>query len=205
MAAVPRPERHPTDSLLDAARGLVLDGGVRAATVNAVARASGAPKGSIYHRFPSLEAMLAAMWMRAARRSQARWLAALEEPDARRAAVAAAVSIHDFARDEPADGKLLVALRREDLLDAEGDPALRAELDALNQPVLGRLRELTRRLHGSARRELVSAVATATVDLPYGAVRRHLVAGTAFPPSLRAQIAAATAAALDVPSPRSTR
>ena len=48
---MPRPELHPTDSILDAARGVVLEQGLGAATVAAIAESSGAPVGSIYHRF----------------------------------------------------------------------------------------------------------------------------------------------------------
>ena len=84
-----RPQRHSTDAILDAARELVLDGGARAATMDGVVAASGAPKGSIYHRFSTLEDLLAAMWLRAVRRSQAAFLAALDDPDPFEAAVAA--------------------------------------------------------------------------------------------------------------------
>jgi hypothetical protein len=50
--SVPRPTRHPTDTLLDVARDLVVRDGARAVTVDRIIDSSGAPKGSIYHRFP---------------------------------------------------------------------------------------------------------------------------------------------------------
>ena len=69
-----RPQLHSEDAILDAARTLVLEVGARSATVTAVAETSGVPKGSIYHRFASLDDLLAEMWIRAVRRSQGPFL-----------------------------------------------------------------------------------------------------------------------------------
>jgi AcrR family transcriptional regulator len=191
-----RPAVHSPDAILDAARGLVLDGGARAATVNAVSRASGAPKGSIYHRFVSLDDLLAAMWARAVRRSQAAFVEALDDDDPVSAAVAAALSLHDFAVRHPADARLLASLRREDLIESVTDPDLRRQLDELNRPVRAALAELARRLFGRAGRETLERTLCATVDLPIGATRRHLIAGAPLPASLRPQLEAAVRAAL---------
>ena len=102
-----RPELHPTDSILDAARGVVLDRGLGAATVAAIARSSGAPVGSIYHRFGSVDHLLAEMWIRAVRRSQEGFLAALGDPEPIEGAVAAALTVYDFAQAHPAAGRLV--------------------------------------------------------------------------------------------------
>jgi AcrR family transcriptional regulator len=48
-----------------------------AVTVDRIIDSSGAPKGSIYHRFSTVDDLLAAMWIRAVRRSQAAFLAEL--------------------------------------------------------------------------------------------------------------------------------
>ncbi|MET0995380.1 MAG: TetR family transcriptional regulator, partial [Mycobacterium sp.] len=45
------PRKHETDVILDATRALVLAEGPRAASVAAIATASGAPAGTLYHRF----------------------------------------------------------------------------------------------------------------------------------------------------------
>ena len=70
------PRKHGTDVILDAARTLVLDGGPRAASVAAIAKVSGAPAGTLYHRFGSRDGILAAAWLRALERFQARALTA---------------------------------------------------------------------------------------------------------------------------------
>jgi AcrR family transcriptional regulator len=193
---VPRPQLHSTDSILDAARELVLDSGARAATLDGIVAASGAPKGSIYHRWPTLNDLLAAMWIRAVRRSQEGFLTALGDPDPVEGAVAAALTVHDFAQAHPADARLLASLRRKDLIDSAGDPALKTSLEELNRPLEAAIRELARRLHGRATRTALEQTTFAVVDLPLGAVRRHLIAGTPLPSSLRAQLEAAVRAAL---------
>jgi AcrR family transcriptional regulator len=196
-----RPQLHSHDAILDAARALVLEGGARSATINAIAAASGAPKGSLYHRFASLSDLLAEMWIRAVRRSQAAFLEALDDPAATEAAVAAALSLHDFAEREPGDARLLAALRREDLVESVSAARLVDELVALNRPVEQAIAHLARRLYGSARQETIERTACAIVDLPIGATRRHLIAGASLPASLRPQLEAAVRAALAFPGP----
>lgn len=191
-----RPPLHTEEAILDAARTLVLEGGARSATLNAIAQASGAPKGSVYHRFASLNELLAAMWARAVRRSQQAFIEALEEPDAMRAAVAAALSIYDFARREPADARLLASLRREDLIESVEAPRLQRELAELNRPLQDALAELARRLFGDVTRDELERTVCAVVDLPIGAIRRHLIAGGQLPETIPDQLAAAVRAAL---------
>jgi AcrR family transcriptional regulator len=67
--------------MLDVARDLLLEGGAHGATVEAISRASGAPTGSIYHRFGSRDELVTRLWMRAVRRSQAAFLEALDLGD----------------------------------------------------------------------------------------------------------------------------
>ena len=193
-----RPQLYSEDTILDAARDLVLQGGARAATVSAIATASGAPKGSIYHRFASLNDLLAEIWIRAVRRSQGAFLDALDDPDPINAAVAGALSIHDFAEREPADARLLAALRREDLIQRVDTARLHHELAVLNRPLEQAMRQLARRLYGSAKRDHIERTVCAVIDLPIGATRRHLIAGTPLPKTLRRQLEAAVRAALDV-------
>jgi AcrR family transcriptional regulator len=195
---MPRPELHSTDHILDAARTLVLERGARAATVNSIATASGAPKGSIYHRFTTTGDLLATMWLRAVRRAQAGVLDAVKIDDPVEAALAGGLSVYDFACAEPADARLLASLRREDLVASVSDRMLRRELSAANNTLQTALVELTLRLYGRASRAAVEQTACAVTDLPLGAIRRHLVTGSALPVGLRDQLEAAIRAALAV-------
>ena len=194
---MPRPSLHSPESILDAARDLLLESGARALTVDAISSASGAPVGSIYHRFGSLDGLLAEMWIAAVRRFQASFLAALDGMHSPvDAAVDAAVSMFDFARDAPADARLLAALRREDLFAATGSVTLRRQLEELNRPVEDRLAALSRHLFGNAGPTALQRTTFAVVDIPHGAVRRHLLAGSPPPRPLRSWIETAVRSAL---------
>jgi AcrR family transcriptional regulator len=183
--------------MLDAARDLLLEGGSGRATVEAIADLSGAPTGSIYHRFGSRDGLLTRLWIRAVYRSQASFLAALEHEDARTAALAAAQSILEFCEQEPADARLLVSFRREDLIRTAPSGQLAEELEELNRPVEAAVVALARRLYGRPTRAALNRTLLAVFDLPYGAVRRHLIAGTKIPVALRDDVGRAVEAVLD--------
>jgi AcrR family transcriptional regulator len=185
--------------MLDAARDLLLGEGSRSATMEAIAAASGAPTGSIYHRFGSRDELVARLWMRAVYRSQASFVAALEREEAREAALAAAMSIIDFCEEYPADAQLLVAFRREDLIRAIPEGALAEELNVLNRPVERAIVQLARRLYGSRSRAALDRTLLAVFDLPYGAARRYLISRAPLPSRLRADLGRAVEAVIDEP------
>ena len=81
------------DDFVDAATRLFAEGGVRALTMNAVAREISAPSGSIYHRFPDRAALLAAMWFRTTGDFQRGYLDVLGDPATPAGAVRAAQRI----------------------------------------------------------------------------------------------------------------
>lgn len=166
------PRKHETDAILDAARGLVLSGGPRVAGVAAIAEASGAPVGTLYHRFGNRDGILAATWLRALERFQSLALAAVAE-SAVRTAVAMALSALTFARRHPDDARLLLTIRPEDLVDADAG-GLAAAVASRNAPLVDRLRSLSGELYGVADERSLDTVQRAVVDLPYAAVRRHV-------------------------------
>ena len=167
------PRKHETDVILDAARALVLEGGPRAASVAAIAKSSGAPAGTLYHRFGNRDGILAATWLRALDRFQALAMSASADADLE-AAVAMAMSALDFAREYPADARLLLMMRPEDLVDAEGGGDLAEAIATRNLPLIERLRTLARELYGADDARSLDAVQRAVVELPYAVVRRHV-------------------------------
>jgi AcrR family transcriptional regulator len=189
------PRKHQTDVILDAARALVLDGGPRAASVAAISNASGAPAGTLYHRFGNRDGILAAAWLRALERFQQRAMAA-EANAAIDTAVAMAVAGVGFARELPEDARLLLTIRPTDLLDGEPDAAFRETVAAMNAPLTERLATLAKQLYGKRDRRSVDAVARAVADLPYAVVRRH-AHDEPMPPWLEADVAASARAVLE--------
>lgn len=152
--------------------------------------------GSLYHYFASRDELLAGLWVRAVRRSQAAFCAAAEHDDPERAAVAAALSIYDFCARERDDARLLVSMRREDLIQAELGADLMQELKELNRPVRQALERLSRRLYGRVRAEDLDRVRLATFDLPYGMARPYVIRGEPPPEHRRRLLEAAVLAVI---------
>jgi AcrR family transcriptional regulator len=180
--------------ILDTARAVVLTDGPRAASVAAIAKASGAPTGTLYYRFGNRNGILTAAWLRALERFQSRAMAARGATPLD-SAVAMAVSVVAFARELPEDARLLLTLRPGDLLDGEPDDAFTDRLAAMNAPLLGRVSELAEELYGRTDGRTVEAVARALSDLPYAVVRRH-AHDDPMPPWLEEDVASAARALL---------
>jgi AcrR family transcriptional regulator len=193
------PRKHETDVILDAARALVLEGGPRAASVAAIAKSSGAPAGTLYHRFGNRDGILTAAWLRALERFQSRAMAASETNTADSPAetvVAMAVAAISFARELPEDARLLLTIRPGDLLDEEPDAQFQETVAAMNAPLTERVGVLARKLYGRKDSRSVDAVARAVADLPYAVVRRHAHDET-MPSWLEADVAVSVRALLE--------
>src|ERR1700752_2299221 len=96
------PRKHETDVILDAVCSIVLTDGPRAPSVATIAKVSGAPAGTLYHRFGNRDGILAAAWLRALERFQSRAMAAASDT-ALEIAVGMAVAAVRFARELPED------------------------------------------------------------------------------------------------------
>ncbi len=184
-----RSELHPESAILDGARRVVVESGARAATIASIAAASGAPSGSIYHRFGSVDELLARLWLRAVRRSQQAVLSAAADEDPCEQAVNCALATYDFCLAEPEDARLLSAFGSAHFAAVMLPRALSEDIAHVNDAIQGPIRDLARRLYGRASAETVDAILLAVVDLPYGGARRHAEAATAPPPGRRERLA----------------
>jgi AcrR family transcriptional regulator len=191
-----RPRIHQPEVVLDHARSLVLENGLRAATIEAIAAVSGAPIGSLYHYFNSRDELLARLWVRAVRRSQAAFRSAADLEDPERAAVGAALSIYDFCVRERDDARLLMSMRREDLVKSELPAEILDELEGLNRPVHQTLKQLSLRLYQRATSDDLDRILLATFDLPYGVARPYVVRGQTPPAHRRSLLEPAVLAIL---------
>ena len=189
------PRKHETDVILDATRALVLRHGPRAASVAAIAKASGAPAGTLYHRFGNRDGVVTAAWLRALERFQSRALAAGGDTPVDTATAMAAAAI-SFARELPDDARLLLTIRPDDLRDGQPDAAFRQTVVAMNAPLTERVRELAERLYGSSDPRALDAVNRAVADLPYAVVRRH-ARDAPMPSWLESDVAASARAVLE--------
>ncbi|MFI0357297.1 TetR/AcrR family transcriptional regulator [Actinomadura sp. 9N407] len=160
-----RPAKFTQGQVLDAALEIAAESGPGAATMTAIAGRLGAPTGSIYHRFGSRDLLIATLWLRAVRGFQQGFVAALEAGDGE----TAALHTPRWCRSRPAEAAMLLLRRREDVAVRWPDE-LGEDLDDANARVSTSL-DAFAEAHRVDRERLVFAV----VDVPYGAVRRHLL------------------------------
>lgn len=180
-----RPAKFSEDDILDAALRLAAGGGPAAATIGAISGATGASVGSIYHRFRSRELLLARAWILAVRRFQEGFLQALGASDLDTAALTAARYSVLWCREHFDEARILALYRREDLA-AQWPQELGSELANLNAEIEDALRLHAHRRwpgdHGAMHK-----LAFVLVDVPYAAVRRHLISGQP-PPAVVAEL-----------------
>ena len=177
---MPRPARYTVDVLLDAAAELLAADGPAAVTMSAVARTTGAPSGSVYHRFPTRAALCGELWVRTEERFQEGLIEALSSADdPRQRCVAGALRIVQWCREHPVEAQVLLA----------GPDAL--GMGDWPDPLTGRRKRLQRKLR-KVLAELpddAGRVNAALIDVPYAIVRRHLRARQAIPASAESIVA----------------
>lgn len=176
-----RPTKHDPELMLDAALGLLRERGVRGVTMTAVADVTGAPSGSLYHRFPSRDALLAELWLRTVERFQADFVSRLEEPDVDMAVEGALRHTFAWLRKHPDEGRLLLMYRRRDFAGGEWPDDVVDRVGRLASELDSALEGFAARLGGGAD-EARALTWFVLVDLPLAAARRHLAAGTPIPP-----------------------
>lgn len=174
-----RSPRHDADRLLDAAAELLADGGPAAVTMAGVARAAGAPSGSVYHRFPDRPALLAALWTRALQRFHNELLPALGLDEPQEAIRHSARTSLEWARHHPREARVLLAGAKE--LDQQNwSEQARADNARANAALHDALSALTETV-GETAPDAADRVLLAVVDLPYAMVKRYLNAGQQIP------------------------
>ncbi|GAA5050996.1 TetR/AcrR family transcriptional regulator [Nocardia callitridis] len=185
---MPRPRIHDPDAVLDAAESLAVRAGPAAVTIRAVAAATGASNGAIYHTFGSRGELLARAWLRGAHRFLAMQTELvdplLRESDGLAAVLAAATTPADFARQFPDSARLLLALDRAELFTEVPEPVA-ADLAETDKTLLAVLIRLAHCLWGRRDRHAVDTITLCVVDLPTAILlRRDRLTPAADPDSL---------------------
>lgn len=192
-----RRARFTEDELLDAALHLMAEGGPGATTMAAIAKTSGAPVGSIYHRFASRDLLLARLWIRSIRRFQLGVIKALGGTDLDAAALATVQYALDWTREHFDEARVLVLFRREDLA-GRWPEELGTELATLNEEIETAMRDYARRRYGHDGADVMQLLTFALADVPYAAWRRYLLAGKPPPPSIDKLVAATCRSVLSI-------
>lgn len=197
---MPRPAKFSDIRIIGAAATLVAKGGPGAATIGAIAQAVGAPNGSIYHRFGSRDELLGRLWLTKAAFFQDAFSSAFAGPDPRTAAIEAALSLPRCARADFEGARIMLLHRREDFLGAGWPAGMTREAERLGRQIGELLREGTVRLFGTDTKANRHRAAFALLDIPLGAVRRHVAQNKPPPHEIDELITLTVGAILDAPT-----
>jgi AcrR family transcriptional regulator len=176
--------RFSAPAFVDAAIGLIADGGPAAASMAAIARKVGAPTGSLYHRFESRAAVLATAWIEV----HGSFIAAVAPYLRAGFGLDAALAIVTWARRDIRHGRFLLLNEAGTLFDDAPPPeslrsAIRAQEDELDAAFQGYL-AIVASPADAAFAEAAARARFLVFDGPIALLRPHLLAGASLPPFL---------------------
>lgn len=194
-----RPRVYDPDAVLDAVETLAVQQGPAAVTVRAVATAAGISNGALYHSFSSRSELLGRAWLRAGNRFLQVQDALIDQaPDPAAAVIAAAGAPAVLVDRYPNSGRLVLTVRREDILDAELPDELARELHHLQTRLVDTMVRLADGLWRRRDRAAADTITTCVVDLPTAIL---LTRDRLASPTARHHLSAAVRAVLDIGPP----
>lgn len=164
--------KYTEAAILDVAAAEIATAGFQAASVASIARALGAPNGSIYHRFASKQHLIGALWVRTARRYAASLSDALETTDLDQLPARIVNHAFDWVAGHPIEANLLMQFRTEDFNPADWPKEVVVEIDETNQALAAQLLGVAE-LHGIHPIDMTLAA----IDVPATAARRAILSG----------------------------
>ena len=171
-----RTRTYDLDGLLDAAERIAAESGAAAVTLRALTDTTGMSNGAIYHAFGSRLGVVGQAWLRAGRRfldvQREAVDAALADRDADAPAVEAVVAAADapavFAERHPTSARLVLTVRRTDLLGESLPEDLARDLFRLDHELGELMAELATALWNRRDGAAVDVVHSCIVALPTG-------------------------------------
>lgn len=203
VCCMPRTRTYDLDGLLDAAELIAAESGAAAVTLRGLTDATGMSNGAIYHAFGSRLGVVGQAWLRAGRRFltvQRRAVdAALADRDSDTPAVDAVVAAADapavFAELHPTSARLVLTVRRTDLLGTSLPDALARDLRHLDHELGALTAELASALWDRRDSAAVDVVNSCIVALPTGLLLHN---NRYRDPVARRRLAAAVRAVLEL-------
>lgn len=192
-----RPPKYSSEQILDAVVRVLRRVAPAEVTVALVADVLGAPSGSIYHRFPSRDALVASAWLRVGERFTADLITALRGPDPRQSALAAVDLMLDWARRRPSEASFFLLHPRSEFTSTEWPAQLNHRATRLGNDLTDTLRALATRLPGVS----LARARFALFDIPQAAIRRAQVSGAALDSEVQQLVEESVLALLDPAEP----
>lgn len=157
------------EEFLDAAVQIIAKDGLGALTIAALANRVNAPVGSVYHRFPSRDALLAEVWLNIIESFQNEFLKKLEEDG-----LQATLSCLQWVRLHPHEARIMLLYRIHDLTSGQWPEDMQKRAQRLANELIAGVTTFTKKKFGRVTKENTDRVTFAIYDAPIGIIRRYL-------------------------------
>jgi AcrR family transcriptional regulator len=170
---------------------LAAERGPDAVTVSAISAATGAPVGSIYHRFASRDLLVAEVWLSTIQAFQRGYMEALGAEPTAESGLRAALHIPSWVRQHMAGARILLLHRQEDFIGAGWPAVVEERARDLNTAVFERIHAFALAVLATDDEAAMGRATYALASAPTGAVKDY-IARWQPPPRLVDELVAET-------------
>lgn len=157
------------EDFLDSAIKIISEEGLGALTIAGLSTRMTAPIGSVYHRFPSRDALIAELWLNIVESFQNEWLKILQT-DGRQATI----FCMDWVRSHPDEARVMLLYRIEDLISGEWPEDLKKRAEHLYKQLQEGIAAFAKKTFGKMTNENIDRTLYALHDAPMGILRRYM-------------------------------
>ena len=157
------------EEFIDSAIKIIAEEGLGALTIAALSTRVTAPIGSVYHRFPSRDALIAELWLNIIESFQNEWLKILQT-DGRKATLFCI----QWVRNHPNEARVMLLYRIEDLAFGEWPKNLQKRAQRLLKELREGIADFTKQQFGKVTNECMDRTFFAIHDAPMGILRRYM-------------------------------
>ena len=158
-----RKAHFKNEQFLDSAIQIIAEEGLGALTIAGLSTRITAPIGSVYHRFPSRDALIAELWLNIIESFQSEWLKFLQTDG-----LQATLFCIEWARSHPNEACVMLLYRINDLTSGEWPKDLQKRARRLEEDLHEGITVFTKKQFGRITKENIDRVIFAVHDAPMG-------------------------------------
>jgi len=157
------------EEFIDSAIQIIAEEGLGALTIAGLSTRVTAPIGSVYHRFPSRDALIAELWLNIIESFQNKWLKILQTDG-----LQATLFCMQWVRTHPSEARVMLLYRIDDLTSGEWPKDLQKRALRLSKQLREGIASFTKKQFRSVTKEYIDRTLFAIHDAPMGILRRYL-------------------------------
>jgi len=164
-----RKARFKNEEFIDSAIQIIAEEGLDALTIYELSTRVTAPVGSVYHRFPSRDALIAALWLHIIESFQSEWLKILQKDGLK-----AMLFCIEWVRSHQNEAKVLLLYHIDDMTTGEWPEDMKERAQRLNIEMQEGIAAFTKKHFGRVTKENIDRTLYAIHDAPMGILRRYM-------------------------------